>query len=77
MKAARLENSERLQTLLLALQMHPAGLTTMELIQRTGSVAPHSDVSELRANGVPVDARQERCTAKGRRVWRYRLGRVA
>lgn len=74
MRAARLASSDRLQrTLDVLLGAGSHGLTTMELIVATGSVAPHSDVAELRANGLRIRCALDRTTAAGRRVYRYRL----
>ena len=72
MHAGKLSNSPRLRRLLDVLEAHPDGLTTMELIHWTGSCAVHSDVAELRANGIKVGCQYER-TVNGRRVYRYRL----
>lgn len=53
--AAKLENSPRLQGVLAALQTAaPAGLTTRELIEKTGSCAINSIVDELRENGYQI-----------------------
>ncbi len=73
MHAARVANSSRLTLALLALREHPQGLTTRDLLDMTGSCAPHSDVAELRANGYRIDCRRVRSTARGRSVYRYVL----
>ena len=79
MHAANADKSRRLCRTLAILRAHPDGLTTMELISWTGSVAPHSDAAELRANGYNVECRYHGTTPEGRRVYRYRLvqGEVA
>lgn len=76
MHAATLERSPRLRRLRDVLAAHPDGLTTMALVQWTGSCAVHSDVAELRANGIGV-ACEYLGTREGRRVYRYRLEEAA
>ena len=72
MHAAKLANSARLRATLLALQRGPA--TTAWLAAVTGSCAVHSDIAELRANGVAVACRLLRVTpGTRRRVYEYRL----
>jgi len=71
--AARIESSPRLQRCLAALRRYGAtGATTYQLFDATGSMAVHSDVSELRANGLRVDCWMDRAE-NGRRIYRYRL----
>lgn len=71
--AARVEASPRLQRALAALRRFGShGCTTAQLFHETGSMAVHSDVSELRANGYTVECKHER-TENGRRVYRYTL----
>lgn len=76
MHAASLSRSHRLQKTLDVIRAHPGGCTTYELVLLTGSCAVHSDVAELRANGIPVSCAYER-TANGRRVYRYRVEEAA
>ena len=76
MHAAKLSRSPRLQRTLDVLRAHPGGCTTLELVLLTGSCAAHSDVAEIRANGIPVSCQYER-TANGRRVYRYRVEEAA
>lgn len=76
MHAARLSESPRLRRTLDVLRAHPDGLTTMALVQWTGSCAVHSDVAELRANGVNV-ACQYQGMRDGRRIYRYRIEEAA
>lgn len=68
--------SVRLARLLRFLQAHPAGATTAEVQAWTGSMAPATDVSELRQSGHIVNCRCEGVNGNGRRVYRYTyLGR--
>lgn len=76
MHAARLARSERLRHVLIVLKAHPHGLTTAELAGWTGSNAVHSDVAELRQNGIAVSCTYEG-TARGRRIYRYKLEEAA
>lgn len=76
MHAAKLDRSPRLARTLDVLRAHPGGCTTLELVLHTGSCAVHSDVAELRANGIPVRCVYER-TANGRRVYRYTVEEAA
>ena len=73
MHAANAERSRRLGRTLAHLRACPEGLTTWQLIERTGSVAVHSDAAELRANGHDVQCEYQGTTPEGRRVYRYRL----
>jgi len=71
MHAARLETSPRLKSVMAALwdgEWH----STMELAMRTGGCAIHSDIAELRANGIEIESRYEGVSANGRRVYAYR-----
>lgn len=72
MHAARLSRSPRLQRLLSILKAHPEGMTTLALVQWTGSCAVHSDCAELRANGIPI-ACEYQGLRDGRRVFKYRI----
>lgn len=74
MRAARIAKSPRLQTLLAFLKERGnLGATSAEIHLRTGSVAPGTDVSELRANGYSVLCAFEKMTTTRRRVYRYTL----
>lgn len=75
MHAANAKKSKRLQATLRALRRSQRGCTTRQLARATGSVAPHSDVAEIRANGFNVSCTYEGTTPNGRRVYRYRLER--
>lgn len=76
MHAAKLCRSPRLMRTLDVLRAHPDGLTTLELVQWTGSCAVHSDVAEIRANGIGV-ACEYLGTRDGRRIYRYRVEEAA
>ena len=76
MHAADLAKSPRLRRTLDVLRAHPAGLTTMALVQWTGSCAVHSDVAELRANGIPVTCEYQGLR-DGRRIYLYRVEEAA
>ena len=76
MNAARLSGSPRLRRLRDVLAAHPDGLTTLAIVQWTGSCAVHSDVAELRANGIGVACEYQGMKG-GRRIYRYRLQEAA
>ena len=65
--AARIEKSERLRNTIRALRLY-GNPTTRQIGAMTGSCAVHTDVSELRANGLKVDCK---CIHRGR--FEYRL----
>lgn len=70
----RLDKSKRLRGLLWYFRnCGRRGLTTREIANWTGSVAPHSDVSDLRSNGINITRTREPNTPEGRQVHRYRL----
>lgn len=74
MHAARIENSKRLQRVLDALlRAGDKGLTTLDLFMATGSMAVHSDVAELRANGYDVTCAMAGKNSSGRRIYCYTL----
>ena len=50
----------------------PMGCTTAELQGYTGSMAPATDISELRAAGYLIECQCEGRNGNGRRVYRYR-----
>lgn len=70
MHAGNPDRSERLAHALRVLQAHPVGLTTAELQSWTGSMAPATDVSELRASGHIIECAQEPMK-NNRRIFRY------
>jgi hypothetical protein len=49
------------------------GCTTAELQAHTGSMAPGTDVSEIRQNGYLIACDYEGKTKHGRRIYRYRF----
>jgi len=74
MNAARLEKSERLQRTLEVL-MDGKPHTTLDIAVRTRSCATHSNIAELRENGVGVSCRCAGTSAQGGRVYVYQLER--
>lgn len=71
--AARLSKSKRLQTVLGVLadgQWH----TGAEIQQVSRSMATHSDIHEIRHNGIAVTHRYNGKTSEGRWISQYRLG---
>ena len=70
---AKLENSERLQSTLRVLKDF-GWHTSEEIYQRTKSMAVHSDIHELRKNGLLIDQRYRKgLSPNGRRISEYRL----
>ncbi len=54
------------------------GATSFEIARATGSVAPATDVSELRRSGYVIECVYEGKTPAGRKIFRYTLlGRIA
>lgn len=71
MNAGKIATSRRLQETLAALRDGPK--TSLQLHLITGSMAPHSDVAGVRANGIEIETT---CVSKG--VYLYSLvGEVA
>lgn len=70
---AKVETSQRLQEVAKVLA---DGLwhSSLEISQRTNSVAAHSDCHELRQNGYRIEQRYNGLTPNGRRVSEYRKG---
>lgn len=73
MHAGKVDSSNRLRlTLIALLEAGLRGLTTAEIHNHTGSMAPGTDISALRANGYDI-----RCTYEGlingTRRYRYTL----
>lgn len=67
-------DSPRIQAFVQALrEAGAAGMTTKELIGKTGRCAINSIASEARACGLTIDCKYERTTQGGDRVYRYRL----
>lgn len=71
--AASLKRSERLQNLLKALRTDYYKTTCM-LQTETGSMAVHSDIHELRCDGVPVaPAKYFGRNSNGKKIYGYKL----
>lgn len=79
MHAPNVFTSDRISKLFFALKgAGGLGLTTLQIQQQTGSMAPGTDVSALRANGYIVSCAYEGRTASGAKLYRYVLhGRKA
>ena len=76
MHHAKIETSDRLQTLL-AILRQGGWWTTKELMRRTGSVAQATDISELRSNGFDIESRRLKSELDSKRqVWSYRIHEV-
>jgi len=75
MHKANAEKSKRLRAALAALRVFRAygGPTTLDLQMHTGSMAPATDISELRQNGYVIDCEYAGKTATGRKIFRYHL----
>ena len=75
MHSGSIATSPRLRLTLYALQgAGERGLTTLALCNVTGSMAAHSDVAALRANGISVACRYEGRAESGAKVYRYTIG---
>lgn len=78
MHAADPEKSTRLKKLLSLLTEHrKPGITTAQIQRHTGSVAPATDVSELRQRGFAIRCKYDGKTRTNRRIYRYFLERNA
>lgn len=75
MHFGRVESSPKLMAMLSLLRERgPRGATTLELSQVSGSMAPATDVSALRKNGLSIEAEYESMNPETRsRIWRYWL----
>jgi hypothetical protein len=71
MNAGSIYTSASLQATLAAIRGGWA--STLEIQRRTGSMAVHSDIAAIRANGLTVQRRSRPDTAAGCRVSEYRL----
>ena len=71
MNAGSIYTSARLQATLAAIRGGWA--STREISVKTGSMAVHSDIAAIRANGLTVQRRSRPDTAAGCRVSEYRL----
>ena len=72
MHAADLSKSNRLQKLM-AVLADGYEHVTHEIQQRTGSMAPATDVSEARHNGAMINCRYICRSDTGRKVYGYRM----
>jgi hypothetical protein len=70
---AKADNSERLKMILGLLQTGPK--TSLQIQQRTNSVCVGTEMSELRAQGIPVSDAEYigRSFKTGRKIYRYKL----
>lgn len=74
MHAGHIFSSDRLYRTWVSLRQAGArGLTTRQLSRKTGSMAVHSDVQAIRANGYEVTCEYDHTTERGSRSYRYRL----
>jgi len=64
--------SKRLQALYKVLKDHKYH-TTAEIQGKTGSVAVHTDISDLRSNDHDIICDYGHTTDEGRKVYKYRL----
>jgi hypothetical protein len=72
--AGTLENSNRLITTYNLLWSAKKGITTEDIRKKTGSVAVHSDISSLRANGINIPkAKYCGLSATGRKIYLYKI----
>lgn len=72
MHSADIENSQRLRLALAFIRSAGSlGVTTIELQGFTGSMAPATDVSEIRKNGYDIRCTYDHKTERGRKVYRY------
>ena len=70
--AAKFDKSKRLQRTLAVLADHQPH-TTWQIAQRTQSVAVHTDIAELRANGNIIESQRLGRTSDGRMIHAYKL----
>lgn len=73
MHNADAEKSPRLMRTLEVLKAFPEGATTWDLQCLTNSMAPATDISEIRQNGYDVVCTYEGKTSTNRRIFRYHL----
>lgn len=73
MHSANVAKSARLKRTLDVLRAFPEGPTTLDIQVLTNSMAPATDISELRANGYTIDCEYAGKTSTGRRIFRYHL----
>jgi hypothetical protein len=70
MHAGKLTTSPRLRATLSAI--NERWQTTREISQRTESMAVHSDIAALRANGIAIERKCIGRTENGNQVWAYK-----
>jgi hypothetical protein len=75
MHFANIQHSDRLQKLMSVLSDGYEHVTH-EIQQRTGSMAPATDVSEARKNGVMINCRYICRSEGGRKVYGYRIATI-
>ena len=73
MHNANADKSYRLKQTLDVLRAFPDGPTTWDIQGWCGSMAPATDISELRQNGYVIDCEYAGKTATGRKIFRYHL----
>lgn len=75
MHNANAEKSERLRLTLCALSLGGPHfrISTLGIQRYTGSMAPATDISELRQNGYLIDCQYAGKTSSGRKIFRYHL----
>lgn len=73
MHAGNPDRSIRLRETLAALRRYQHGMTTSEIAYATGSVAPATDVSELRQNGYAITCKYVGLSVSGRKLYSYTL----
>ncbi len=71
MHAGKIESSGRLKATIAALW--GGWRTTLEISKATGSLAVHSDIAGLRANGVQIETRYAGRTEFGNKIYAYRI----
>lgn len=74
MNYGSIDKCPRLQRILgLLMSRGLEGATTLEIQQISGSMAPSTDVSAIRHQGYDIQAKYEKRTESGSKVYRYRL----
>lgn len=73
MHKANADKSYRLKQTLDVLRAFPDGPTTWDIQGWCGSMAPATDISELRKNGYVIDCKYQGLTSTGRKIFRYHL----
>ena len=73
MHAGKLATSKRMKATFKSLRRR-IWTTTREISRRTGSMAVHSDIAALRAQGINVQTKYIGMFENGARIWAYRIG---